>query len=218
MDPFEGRMTFLQLLGKLNASQFSQIKPAQFAIKHLDLEEDLYSCIWEELESGSFNTRVNIMYFVDTLCEMCLKNGLTGGYLNMISRDICKLVQNVAPIGAAGAANAPEVRKVLQSLHEKKVIDDNQYKDAMATVEAHEQASKSGDTSTSGAISKNDILKRIEEDRERHKRMRENIWAISEPELEAEIAWNTTQGITESDLESLKDEYEKFNECLHATS
>ncbi|EPY50582.1 domain kinase I gamma subunit [Schizosaccharomyces cryophilus OY26] len=214
MDPFEGRMAFLQLLNKLSASQLSQLKPAQFAIKNMDLEDDLYSCIWEELESGSFNTRVNIMYFVDTLCELSLKNGITSGYITMITRDILKLVEYVVPIGIAGAANAPEVRKVLHSLRLKNIIDDARLQEAMNLVDAHEQASKAGEDQGTASISRADILKRLEEDRERHKRMRENIWAIAKPEIEPEIAWNTIEPITEGDLESLNDDFVRFNECI----
>lgn len=50
MDPFEGRLQFLELLRKLSASQQSQLKTAHFAIRHRDLDEDLYSCVLEELE------------------------------------------------------------------------------------------------------------------------------------------------------------------------
>lgn len=44
-------MIFLQMLGKLNASQQSQQTLAAFAVKNAALEEDLYSCILEVLES-----------------------------------------------------------------------------------------------------------------------------------------------------------------------
>lgn len=50
MDPFEVRVRFTQLLANLNASVTSATKTAQYAIKYRDLDEDLHSCIIEQLE------------------------------------------------------------------------------------------------------------------------------------------------------------------------
>lgn len=50
VDPFEARLEFLSLLGKLNASQHSIQKVGNFAMKNRKLHEDLYNCIIEELE------------------------------------------------------------------------------------------------------------------------------------------------------------------------
>jgi len=53
VDPFEARMEFLGLLGKLNASQHSILKVGNFALRNRNLYEDLYNCITEELEKVS---------------------------------------------------------------------------------------------------------------------------------------------------------------------
>jgi hypothetical protein len=50
MDPFEVRLRFTQQLQHLNASVTSANKAAQFAIKYRDMDEDLHSCIIEQLE------------------------------------------------------------------------------------------------------------------------------------------------------------------------
>ncbi len=50
MDPFEVRVRFTQLLANLNASVTSATKTAQYAIKYRDMDEDLHSCIIEQLE------------------------------------------------------------------------------------------------------------------------------------------------------------------------
>lgn len=49
-DPFEVRMRFTSQLQHLNASVTSSQKAAQYAIKYKDMDEDLHSCILEQLE------------------------------------------------------------------------------------------------------------------------------------------------------------------------
>ena len=54
MDPFEVRVRFTQHLQHLNASVTSANKAAQYAIKYRDMDEDLHSCILEQLERVGF--------------------------------------------------------------------------------------------------------------------------------------------------------------------
>lgn len=49
-DPFEVRMKFTSQLQHLNASVNSAQKAAHYAIKYKDMDEDLHSCILEQLE------------------------------------------------------------------------------------------------------------------------------------------------------------------------
>jgi hypothetical protein len=53
MDPFEVRLRFTQHLQHLNASVTSANKAAQYALKYRDMDEDLHSCILEQLERVS---------------------------------------------------------------------------------------------------------------------------------------------------------------------
>jgi hypothetical protein len=50
VDPFEARMRFTQQLQHLSASVTSSQKAAQYALKYRDWDEDLHSCILEQLE------------------------------------------------------------------------------------------------------------------------------------------------------------------------
>ena len=52
-DPFEVRMRFTNQIQHLNASIHSAQKAAHYAIKHRDMDEDLHSCILEQLEKAS---------------------------------------------------------------------------------------------------------------------------------------------------------------------
>jgi hypothetical protein len=54
MDPFEVRIRFTQHLQHLNASVTSANKAAQYALKYRDMDEDLHSCILEQLERVCF--------------------------------------------------------------------------------------------------------------------------------------------------------------------
>lgn len=49
-DPFEVRMRFTSQLQHLNASVASAQKAAQYALRYKDMDEDLHSCILEQLE------------------------------------------------------------------------------------------------------------------------------------------------------------------------
>jgi hypothetical protein len=52
-DPFEVRMRFSSQLQHLNASVASAQKAAQYALKYKDMDEDLHSCILEQVERVS---------------------------------------------------------------------------------------------------------------------------------------------------------------------
>lgn len=53
MDPFEARLQFIKSLQKLNGSIQANEAAIQFLLKNVDLEEDLYSCILQELDGVS---------------------------------------------------------------------------------------------------------------------------------------------------------------------
>jgi CTD kinase subunit gamma len=50
VDPFEVRMRFTTQLQHLSASVTSSQKAAHYALKYRDLDEDLHSCILEQIE------------------------------------------------------------------------------------------------------------------------------------------------------------------------
>lgn len=61
------------------------------------------------------NTRANIMYFVEHLCDTAHKEGHED-YVRMMQRDILRIVDAVAPEDGSGAANVKVVRKVRPGL------------------------------------------------------------------------------------------------------
>ena len=55
IDPFEVRMRFTTQLQHLSAAVTPAQKAAHYALKYRDLDEDLHSCILEQLERVSHN-------------------------------------------------------------------------------------------------------------------------------------------------------------------
>lgn len=54
-DPFEVRMRFTKHLQHMNASVTAMQKAAQYALRYKDMDEDLHSCIVEQLEQVHMN-------------------------------------------------------------------------------------------------------------------------------------------------------------------
>lgn len=247
-DPFEVRMRFTSQLQHLNASTTSATKAANYALKHSEFSDDLHSCILEQLERNNMNNRANIMYFLPALCDLAkVQNDLQ--YVRMMERDILRIVDLVAPDDGSGAANVRVVRKVLTSLEEKGFLQKQTVveledwiagRDTMAHASpAHLDTSKGtvepavtgGVKSTPHStarepvynpgirLDKRQIEQRIEEDRERHKRAREGIWAISQTsnlteDAELERMAQEDSEIDEDDFIIAREAQEERRKCL----
>lgn len=55
-DPFDVRLEFLELVRKLTASQTSIMTACSFAIRHRELHEILYDCLWDQLKEVYFSS------------------------------------------------------------------------------------------------------------------------------------------------------------------
>ncbi|EHL02363.1 putative CTD kinase subunit gamma [Glarea lozoyensis 74030] len=148
-------------------------------------------------------------------------------YVRMMQRDILRVVDAVAPEDGSGAANVKVVRKVLQGLEKKSFLlaqtvteieeclkerdsatEDVTMFDASpvtawpAGSAKYEASSRSNGTPHS-KVDRKQIEQRIEEDRERHKRLRENIWAVPNTGVEDEEfakMWEETSDVGEDDF------------------
>jgi CTD kinase subunit gamma len=166
------------------------------------------------------NNRANIMYFIEQLCDMASRENHPD-YIRMMQRDILRIVDAVSPEDGSGAANVKVVRKVLQGLQTKSFLlaqtvseieeclkERDTLGDAMgmssplAGDQDVEMGGVDGGTprekKSNGNVvrlDKKQIEQRIEEDRERHKRLREHIWAVPQaaPQVAA-VPQATSQG------------------------
>ncbi|KAH0835808.1 CTD kinase subunit gamma CTK3-domain-containing protein [Lanmaoa asiatica] len=218
MDPFEVRMQFLGLLRKLNATQQSIQKVVGYALKYFSrCGEDLWECIIEECQKGSINHRINILYFLDSLCESSLlakahqpppaepfshaKQANTSFYVDYVSRDLHQIVECVVPVGRQGLPNLTSTKQILENWRTKRIIEPQRVDEVMQVLSSRQnQATESSVGSMSVPIShppssrgpgsgndvhlsRGEIFKRIEEDRERHKRLRERRWVQAQPRV-----------------------------------
>ncbi|KAL2754626.1 hypothetical protein ACRALDRAFT_2077820, partial [Sodiomyces alcalophilus JCM 7366] len=221
-DPFEVRMRFSAQLQHLNASVISMQKAASYALRYKEMDEDLHSCILEQLERTNMNTRANIMFFIEHFMEMAMKENHTN-YITMLQRDIIRVVDAVAPDNESGAANVQVVRLVLQSLQAKKFLDALVVTDIEEVLKEREtsahdaglaspvvedpdlgemppsQAIPKAGRPTAPRLDKRQVEQRIEEDRERHKRMRESIWYVPNRQAEIDRLWEETSDLGEDD-------------------
>lgn len=241
-DPFEVRMRFTQLLAHLSASTTSQMKAAHYALKHRDMDEDLHSCILENLERGNnMNNRANVMYFLEHHADANMKDGGHENYVEMVRRDISRIVAAVAQSGA----NVKVARRVVGGLSERGVLPVEMVvrieeglrekeetmgrllgqDDAVeADLEGQGEAGRAMEgVESSRATPRKDkegkprkeitdkdrkaIEQRIEEDRERNKRLREGVWAVSgDDEQEMEKLWDEGSDIGEDDYMIAREE------------
>lgn len=65
---------------------------------------------------GDLNNQINIMYFLEQLCDVTSEDKEYRGYLNMLRRDISKMVDLAAPHTASGRLNIRDTKKVRPSL------------------------------------------------------------------------------------------------------
>jgi CTD kinase subunit gamma len=145
-------------------------------------------------------------------------------YIRMMQRDILRIVDAVAPEDGSGAANVKVVRKVLHGLQQKSFLlaqtvteieeclgERDTGPDAIGLSSPLEPDAEMGGTKDSRAerrngsqrLDKKQIEQRIEEDRERHKRLREHIWAVPTEKngIDAEFdkMWEETSDLGEDD-------------------
>ena len=140
--------------------------------------------------------------------------------IRMVQRDILRIVDAVAPADGSGAANVKVVRRVLGGLRQKEMLQADTVEELEKFLKERETAQSQPNASPEGqsdaarfgmsaavrpnAVARPDkrqIEQRIEEDRERHKRLRENIWAVkSDGNEEFEKIYDDASDLGEDDF------------------
>lgn len=163
------------------------------------------------------NIRANIMSFIEQFCEMATKEGHLP-YVRMMQRDILRVVDAVVPPDGSGAANVKHVRHVLGNLKEKSILSAETVTEIDAALKdrdthpAHYDNNEAGVAEESAQshgtrLDKRQIEQRIEEDRERNKRLRESMWTVSgDDQDEWQQTWDETSDINSDDNRSHEEE------------
>ncbi|KAJ1664751.1 hypothetical protein IW140_002974 [Coemansia sp. RSA 1813] len=211
MDPFEARLLFGNMLDNLTGAQPTIDRVSGFAVKNSSMADNLLDCITEKLEKLAVPPRLNILLVIDaillSISRTSSRKGRAAGdseetqnWMDLIKKDIVQLVKEVVPETPGGDGNVPQVRKVVAGWRRKSVFD----KKILGDVEkllANRAGADTG-TSTESGMKHQEILKRIEEDRERHKRHKEDAWIRppnDAPENELESYWETTSDFNDAD-------------------
>lgn len=174
------------------------------------------------------NNRANIMYFIEHLCDMAIKENHSP-YVRMMQRDILRVVDSVVPPDGTGAANVKHVRHVLNGLQAKEVLTAETVAEINAALKdreadpshmdiEHEQGTGYGNASKSEKpqlrLDKKQIEQRIEEDRERNKRLRESMWAVTgNDQDEYNQMWDELSPLGEDDFIRAREEALERAEC-----
>jgi len=171
-------------------------------------EADLWECILEELgEKASINTKINLFYMLDSLLAASAANEMPA-WKAFVARDLEKVVALTVPRDVGeGVLNRMSAMQVLDSWKTRRLfpsarldalLDSLRHASFASTsvpasttgeAAAAAAAAAAAQTKTATTFSRNDILRRIEDDRERHKRLRERIWVLPSLEAEFDQAW-----------------------------
>lgn len=223
MDPFEARLQLLKLVGRLNASASSEVSVANFMIKNYDLRDDLYACLLEELENtakDNVNMRNNVMWTLGTLCmrisdiehsnRRFKTNNSTdnpeyrnmGFYIENIINDLVKVTtQLVCTDDEAGRINQLTTIRFLERFREKKYGEsvckgdeaDAEVAKALDIILSRKKPEEE-ETSIKLPMTRQQMFRRMDEDRERSKLDRETSWFIPRGEDEFERMWDALPG------------------------
>lgn len=176
------------------------------------------------------NNRANIMYFIEHFCDMAQKENHLE-FVRMMQRDILRVVDAVAPSDGSGYANVKVVRRVLNGLLQKSILDHDTVTKIEASLKEREtnpshvlalsptdtdaQTEKQTESTSKGGNKVNGVIKvdkrqieqRIEEDRERNKKLRESMWAVTgDDREELDKMWEEGSDIGDDDYLGAEEE------------
>ncbi|KAF9121337.1 hypothetical protein BGW39_010597 [Mortierella sp. 14UC] len=162
-------------------------------------------------KTKSLNTRMNIFYVLDSICHQSHKAGFSG-YIDLIQKNLPRIIECVTPSGPKGNVNVAGTKKILELWRVRKLFSESaldKVEKPLLSRELGANAPASFDT----GFTKDDILKRMDEDRERHKRIREEIWirpSDEDPGAEFLQYWDEVSDLDEVDYEDMEAENEKY--------
>lgn len=183
MDPFQIRLQFVSALHRLNASLPTIQKALSFIISYgPSLSPDLWECILDECKAGSINRRINLLFLIDAIfTDETLSPSIRTLFRVHLERDLYLLFDLAVPEGRWDALlNVPAVTKILAAWKVRLVLDRGLLEDVETMLEVRKATlyALSPERRNSTLLPANEMQRRIEEDRERHKRLRERSWIL----------------------------------------
>ncbi|KAI8809733.1 CTD kinase subunit gamma CTK3-domain-containing protein [Cladochytrium replicatum] len=162
LDGFEVFQEFNDLLTRLSGQREAVKNVTRFAHKHIQFAEDLYGALVGRITETDPKKRIFLLHAIDSILNYC-KDARKDEYLDLVQRDVIQIYKDVLEGEGSSSQNSEKVRKVLKIWRTRKYVTEEQYNEIENLLGTEE-------------LSRNDILKRMEDDREKHKKARENVW------------------------------------------
>lgn len=239
MDPFEARLHFKQMLETMSSSSQTLQKAVAFAVKHQESHEDFHSVVLEILDHLDVNSRINVLYFLEALIRLvCSGKEQPRPYCHNLERDWRLILEKVIGNNLINLNSCVDVQRSVETTFDKKNKDLSLIYDQLtvdnpgAKVDEKEgfrgawalliSKKRQGirdriklihDPSQivgKEELSKDQLLQRVENDRERNKRLKETNWVVVRPSGKLEIAefdkvWDEFDVLDEDDYRQLKE-------------
>ena len=183
MDPFQVRLRFVSSLHRVNASLPTIQKALSFLVEHgTTMHSELWECIMDECKAGSINRRINILFLIDSIfTDETLSPHIRSLFRRYLERDLYTLFDLAVPEGRWDALlNVAAVSKIIAAWKARFVLDRSTLDDLQVMLDVRKASlyALSPDRRNLTLLPPNDMQRRIEEDRERHKRLRERSWIL----------------------------------------
>ncbi|PVU89942.1 hypothetical protein BB561_005113 [Smittium simulii] len=215
MDPFETRIAFTDLLAKLGSSSQVIEKISQFAFVNNSLAENLLDCLLEKTDSINISSRLNIIYVINSICDKEAK-AKQRVWIEILDPVLSQLIQMIIPKNSEGDANLGFTKKMIDNWKKKAYFEDDTinfifslFSDRSYTI-PHSESRKA------------DPLRKIEEDRENHKKLKESVWVRKAGEAEIQEFLDLSDTIKEfsvHDWTALREEQIRYiNDNYNAQS
>ena len=198
---------------KRNLSASKLCRLSEFMYKYSEFSEELFAGLLDELCTVSPLKRLHLFYLVDVLLKDAERFEFDG-YNNLIKHHALSVIdltlditrtENKAKLGAP--MNSFGVVKTLEQWLQRDIITESKLEKIKTLVTISSRTSKPN-------LTKDQIWKRMEEDRDRQKKAREDSWArkVVDGEDDPEFldAWAKARPLSRTDLNMFEDMYLKY--------
>lgn len=182
-DPFQVRLQFVSTLHRVNASIPTIQKALSYIVEYgPSMHSELWGCIMDECRSGSINRRINLLFLIDSIfTDETLSPTIRSLFHQHLKRDLTLLFDLSIPADRWDALlNVSAVEKIISTWKARFVLDRSTLEDLEKLLEVRKANlySLSPERRNLTLLPPPDMQRRIEEDRERHKRLRERSWIL----------------------------------------
>jgi CTD kinase subunit gamma len=211
LDEFEVHTQFLDML-KQNLSARSIQKLAEFVYKYKDFNEPLFEDIMSTLQECNPTKRLNLFYLMDSILKQSKKYRFDGYSIAILAR-LEQIIEAVLDMQRQngkvtkkpdkyGLTYLTSIKKVLTVWKANNWIPENQYSYHITMLDQLQKLNPQ-------PLSKEAIFRRMEEDRDRQKRQREESWIPDRNEFEG--VWTKCQELNHLDFALFKELKEKYD-------